>query len=64
MTKPTNAELLKTVSTLERQIKKLRKRIAELEAAAAIDNAVRPIAGAEHLKTPLPVNAFPWDQKQ
>jgi hypothetical protein len=51
--KPTIAELQKALAKAQRTEKTLRKRIAELEGARMVKQAVAEVTG---------VTAFPWDQ--
>lgn len=56
MTVQTKAQLTRLVASLERQNKKLRKRIAELETSLA---EVERVTEPAHV---TPQNAFPWEQ--
>lgn len=56
----TKAELTKQLAKLERENKKLRNRVAELELAIAPPGSKPP--AKPHVTPPPP--AFPWEQSQ
>jgi len=63
MTVQTKAQLLRLVASLERQNKKLRKRIAEFDARPTYGEIYSGKDDPKAHVTPLPVNVFPWDEQ-